>query len=66
MKFKVTEEFDQGKYIQQYMKENTRQIKFVLNQKTDADLIAWMDQQPNKQGYLKQLIRQDMEAKRQA
>ena len=64
MKFKVTEEFNQGQYTQQYIKENIRQIRFSLNQRTEQDLIDWMDQQPNKQGYLKQLIRADMESKR--
>jgi len=64
MKFKVTEEFNQGQYTQQYIKENIRQIRFTLNQRTEQDLIDWMDQQPNKQGYLKQLIRADMESKR--
>ena len=64
MKFKVTEQFNQGQYTQQYIKENIRQIRFTLNQRTEQDLIDWMDQQPNKQGYLKQLIRADMESKR--
>lgn len=64
MKFKVTEEFNQGQYTQQYIKENIRQIRFTLNQRTEQDLIDWMDQQPNKQGYLKQLIRADMESKK--
>jgi hypothetical protein len=60
MKVKITEEFDQGKYVQQYIKDNIRQIRLTLNQKTEQDLIDWLDQQPNKQGYLKQLIRDDM------
>ena len=60
MKVKITEEFDQGKYVQQYIKDNIRQIRLTLNQKTEQDLIDWLDQQPNKQGYLKQLIRADM------
>lgn len=61
MNFKVTEVFDQGKYTQQYIKENIRQIRLTLNQKTEQDLIDWMDSQSNKQGYLKKLIRADME-----
>lgn len=60
MKVKITEEFDQGKYVQQYIKNNIRQIRLTLNQKTEQDLIDWLEQQPNKQGYLKQLIRSDM------
>ncbi len=61
MKFKVTEVFDQSKYTQQYIKDNIRQIRLTLNQKTEQDLIDWMESQENKQGYLKALIRADME-----
>ena len=31
-----------------------------LNRNTDADIIAYLEKQPNFQGYLKQLIRDDM------
>lgn len=48
-------------YDTQYAKEKLQQIKFTLNKEHDADLIAWLDKQPNKQGYIKQLIRRDME-----
>ncbi len=65
MKFKLTEEFDQGKYVQKYIKENIRQIRLTLNQQTEQDLIDWIEQQPNKQGYLKKLIRADMERKKE-
>lgn len=39
---------------------NTRQIKMKLNLKTDADILARLDSVPNKQGYIKALIRKDM------
>lgn len=60
MEVKIVEEYSQGKYVQQYIKDNIRQIRFTLNQKTEKDLIEWMDQQTNKQGYIKALIRADM------
>lgn len=63
MKTKATEEYDKGKYDQQYIKENIRQIRLTLNHKTEQDLIDWLEQQPNKQGYLKQLIKSDMKQK---
>ena len=64
MKFKVTEEFDQGNMcMQQYIIENIRQIRLTLNQRMEQDLIDLLDQQPNKQSYLKQLIRSDMNQK---
>jgi len=28
---------------------------------TDADIVEWLNQQPKKQGYIKDLIRKDME-----
>ena len=43
-----------------YDRANTRQIKFKLNLKTDADILERLDAVPNIQGYLKRLIRQDM------
>lgn len=39
---------------------NTVQIRFKLNKKTDADIIAHLESLENRQGYLKDLIRADM------
>lgn len=44
-------------------RENTRQYKLKLNKNTDADLIAWLDSIENRQNYIKELIRADMEKK---
>lgn len=44
-----------------YDAKNTRQIKMKLNLKTDADILAWLDQQESKQGAIKQAIRKMME-----
>jgi hypothetical protein len=43
-----------------YDRNNTVQIKMKLNKNTDADIIEFLNQQPNKQGYLKNLIRSNM------
>lgn len=43
-----------------YDKENTIQVRFKLNKKTDADIIEHLQTVENKQGYLKDLIRKDM------
>lgn len=43
-----------------YDKDNTVQVKLKLNKKTDADLISWLDDISNKQGYIKELIRADI------
>lgn len=39
---------------------NTRQVKLKLNIRSDADIIMWLDHLPNKQGYIKELIRADI------
>ncbi len=44
-----------------YDSKNTVQIKLKLNIKTDADIIEYMNQQPNKQGKLKELIRKEIQ-----
>lgn len=41
-----------------YDKANTRQVMLKLNVHTDADILAWLDRQPNRQGAMKALIRQ--------
>ena len=48
-------------YLNQYEKENIRQIKLKLNRKTETELIEWIEKQENIQGYIKRLIREDME-----
>ena len=45
----------------QYDRENTRRINLKLNKKTDDDIIKWLEAQKNIQGYLKRLIREDMQ-----
>lgn len=44
-----------------YDAEHTRQIVLKLNRRTDADILRKLDEQTNKQGYIKQLIRADIE-----
>lgn len=43
-----------------YNAKNVKQIKLNLNKKTDADIIAALDAAPNMQGYIKELIRRDL------
>lgn len=44
-----------------YDAANTVQFKMKLNRKTDADILARLDEMDNKQGYIKSLIRADIE-----
>ena len=47
-------------YDKQYDKDNTTQVKFKLNNRTDEDILTFLNSLPNKQGYIKALIREDM------
>ena len=46
--------------VKRYNDKNIVQVHVALNRKTDADILAWLEQKENKQGYIKQLIRKDM------
>lgn len=45
---------------QKYNKNNIKRVVVNLNQKTDADILNKLDSISNKQGYIKELIRQDI------
>lgn len=53
---------NETKYAPQmkYDKNNTTQIKMKLNKNTDADIIEKLETVENRQGYLKELIRNDI------
>lgn len=44
-----------------YDKENTTRINLKLNNKTDADIIQHLKAQESIQGYIKRLIRDDIQ-----
>ena len=46
---------------QKYKREKCRKITLELNKRIDDDILTWMDSQENKAGYIKSLIRADME-----
>ncbi len=48
-----------------YDKENTRPIKLKFNLKHDADVLEKLESVPSMQGYIKQLIRDDIARSRQ-
>lgn len=47
-----------------YDEENTVQFKMKLNVNTDKDILDKLDTLDNKQGYVKELIRKDIELER--
>ena len=44
-----------------YNKENTKQFAFRFNKKTDRDIIAYLESLDQKNAYIRQLIRADMQ-----
>ena len=52
---------DNVEYMKNYEKENLRQIRLKINRKTEPELLEWIEKQVNIQGYIKRLIRDDME-----
>jgi cell fate (sporulation/competence/biofilm development) regulator YmcA (YheA/YmcA/DUF963 family) len=50
----------QAKASQKYDKANTKQITFKFNLHTDADILEKLDSVPNRQGYIKELVRRDI------
>ena len=51
----------QKRAVAKYDAANTKSHLLKLNKKTDADIIVFLEQQPNKLAYLKKLIRDDMQ-----
>ena len=54
--------FDQKQYTADYDKKFTTRVYIKLNKKTDDDIIRKLGSIPNKQGYIKGLIRRDMQS----
>lgn len=44
-----------------YDAKTAKYYSLKLNTNTDSELIQWLEQQPSVQGYIKELIRQDMQ-----
>ena len=51
---------NQSKNSIKYDRENTKRVFIKLNKNTDKDILDHLDSIPNKQGYIKELIRKDM------
>lgn len=47
--------------VAKYDAKNTKQIHLKLNLKTDKDILEKLEQVDSKQGYIKELIRRDLE-----
>lgn len=49
----------------EYDRTHTVQVKLKLNRRTDAALLRRLDEQPNKQGFIKALIKKDIEKEKE-
>ena len=49
-----------NKYNADYIANNTTRLKVNLNNKTDADILAYLNTVSNKQGLIKELLRNHM------
>lgn len=52
-------------YLNNYEKENLRQIRLKINRKTEPELLEWIEKQDNIQGYIKMLIQEDMDREKE-
>ena len=50
----------QKRAVDKYDKKATKKILLKLNKQTDADILKRLEEVPNKQGYIKELIRRDI------
>lgn len=53
----------QKKAVRKYNAVNVKAFTFKLNKKTDKDILEHMNEISNKQGYLKSLVRADIEGR---
>ena len=53
--------FDKSQYDANYKKQKTKRIPLELNREHDADIINHLERISNRNGYIKRLIREDME-----
>lgn len=56
----MKKDFDANEYNKQYSKDNYKQIMFVVRK--DDPLFDWINSQPKKGEYIKNLIRKDYES----
>lgn len=52
--------FNKSDYDKAYMKQNIQRLRVDLHKVNDKDIIDHLEKKPNKSGYVKQLIRDDI------
>lgn len=59
-----TRQQKQVKWSNDYNKKSTKTVLIRLNYNTDEDIIKQLDKVDSKMGYIKELIRKDIQAKK--
>jgi hypothetical protein len=54
------------KYIKEYGKLHSRQVYVQLNKEKDKDVLEFLETQPSKANYIRQLIRQDIQRRKES
>ena len=52
---------EQRRYTEEWQKKNLKRFVIKLNKTKDADILEHLDQCGNVQGYVKRLIREDLQ-----
>ena len=52
-------------YANKYIEKNQQVFRFKVNRKTEPGLLDWLQSQDNLQGYIKQLVNEDMKRKQE-
>lgn len=47
-------------YQTEWDRKNIRRVSLKINKNSESDMIDWLDRKPNKQAYIKSLIKADM------
>lgn len=55
----------QKQQIDQWQKEHIKRVVVKLNKESDKDILDYLDSLPNVQGYIKSLVRKDIEQNQQ-
>lgn len=50
-----------GAYMTEYVKDTYKRMEIKFNKETEKKLIKYLEKQPNKNQYIKELIIKDME-----
>ena len=60
----MEKKFDKVKYVNEWKRKNVKRYNLQFNTKTDAKVIKKLDEQDNRNEYIRGLVLKDMEKKK--